>query len=213
MSQEVGTLGFEAVAPIDVQSATIIGLAYRPGARPVRFRGSATIRSHSVIYADVVVGDRFEMGHGALIREETVIGRQVMIGSHVVIDGNVTIGDFVKIQTGCYIPSHTTIGTRVFMGPHVVLTNDRFPLKARESYRPEGPVIEDGVTLGARCVVLPGVVIGARSFVAAGAVVTRDVPQDALAVGVPGRILPLPAHLRELNRALNWPIEALGSSE
>jgi len=86
----------------------------------------------------------------------------------------------------------------------VTLTNDRYPLKMRDRYAPEGPVIEDGVTLGAGVVVCPGVRIGHDSFVAAGAVVTKDVPPQSLVMGVPGRCRPLPEHLRERNMALSW---------
>ena len=196
---------YEGDGRVTIQPLAIVGLEYTPGAGPVRFAGDATVRSHTVIYGDVELGDAFQAGHSALIREHTTVGNHVMVGSQVVIDGNVHIGDFVKIQTGCYIPTHTTLGSRVFLGPHAVLTNDRFPLRQRDSYAPEGPTIEDGVTLGAGCIVLPGVTVGANSFVAAGAVVTRDVPANSLVVGTPGKGAPLPEHLRDPNRALNWP--------
>jgi acetyltransferase-like isoleucine patch superfamily enzyme len=74
----------------------------------------------------------------------------------------------------------------------------------RDAYKPEGPNIKEGVTLGAGVVVCPGVVIGGGSFVAAGAVVTKDVPPMSLVKGVPGIVMPLPENLRELNVALSW---------
>lgn len=133
-----------------------------------------------------------------------MIGRYVVIGTGTTIDGNVTIGDFVKIETNCYIPTHVTIGNRVFIGPNVTLTNDKFPLKMREAYVPEGPIIEDGVTIGGGVTVCPSVQIGKGSFIAAGALVTKDVPPYSLVMGVPGRIQPLPDNLKEDNIALNW---------
>ncbi|HVC28080.1 MAG TPA: acyltransferase [Gammaproteobacteria bacterium] len=157
-----------------------------------------------MIYGDVTAGDDFQTGHHVMIREKTVIGNHVVVGTGTVIDGQVEIGDFVKIESQCYIPTHVRIGNRVFLGPGVTLTNDRYPLKQRDSYRPEGPVIEDGVTLGGHVTVCPGVRIGEDAFVAAGAVVTRDVPARSLAVGVPARIKPLPPHLAERNLALSW---------
>ena len=202
-------LGYEGDGDVTIEPGAQIGVAYSDSAKPVIFSGSAVVRSYSVIYGDVSAGDKFQVGHGALIREKTTIGRYVLVGSSSVIDGQVSIGDFVKIQTGCYIPAHSRIGKRVFLGPHVVLTNDRLPLKQRSAYKPEGPIIEDGVTLAAGVVVLPGVVVGANSFVAAGAVVTRDVPPDSFVVGVPGEIRPLPEQLAEPNRALNWPDDAV----
>lgn len=182
----------------------LVGVQYRPDAGPVRFGRDCRIRWGTVIYGDVTAGDDFQTGHHVMIREKTVIGNHVVIGTGTVIDGQVQIGDFVKIESQCYIPTHVRIGNRVFLGPGVTLTNDRYPLKQRDSYRPEGPIIEDGVTLGGRVTVCPGVRIGEDSFVAAGAVVTKDVPPRFLVMGVPARIKPLPAHLAERNLALSW---------
>jgi acetyltransferase-like isoleucine patch superfamily enzyme len=86
----------------------------------------------------------------------------------------------------------------------VTILNDRYPLRLRDQYRPEGCVLEDDVTIGGAAVLLPGVKIGRGSFVAAGAVVTKDVPPGQLVVGVPGMIQPLPEKLREPNIALSW---------
>ena len=182
----------------------LVGLLYRPEAGPARFGRDCRIRWGSVIYGDVTTGNDFQTGHHVMIREKTVIGNHVVIGTGTVVDGQVEIGDFVKIESQCYIPTHVRIGNRVFLGPGVTLTNDRYPLKQRDRYHPEGPVIEDGVTLGGRVTVCPGVRIGEDAFVAAGAVVTKDVPPRSLAIGVPARIKPLPAHLAERNLALSW---------
>ena len=193
-----------AGADADIQPGCIVGLEYCEDCRPAVLGAGARIRAGTIIYADVQAGDGFQTGHHAMIRENTLIGDHVVIGTNTVIDGNVTIGSFVKIESSCYIPTHTRIGSRVFLGPNVTLTNDRYPLKMRNAYRPEGPVIEDGVTLGAGCVVCPGVRIGAGCFVAAGAVVTADVPPRQLIKGVPGRYEPLPEKLDEPNMALSW---------
>lgn len=187
-----------------IQPGATVGLRYRDGCEPTRTGDHVIVRSGSVIYADVRVGSHFMTGHNVLIRGETTIGDHVTVGTNTVIDGVVTIGDFVKIESNCYVPTHVRIGSRVFFGPGVVLTNDKIPLKDRDSYRPDGPVIEDGATLGAGVIVLPGVTVGAGSFVAAGAVVTRDVPPCSLVKGVPGRCEDLPAELLELNTALSW---------
>lgn len=197
-------LRFEAEGDVTVQPGATVGLVYAEGCGPARLTGPAVVRSGTVIYADVVIGGHFHSGHNALIREHTEIGRHVVVGTNTVIEGRVKIGDFVKIESNCYIPTHTIIGSRVFLGPNVVLTNDRYPLRKRDAYKPEGPVIEDNVSLGAGAVVLPGVRVGAGSFVAAGAVVTRDVPARSLVRGVPGKSEPLPAALREDNTALGW---------
>lgn len=187
-----------------VEPRCIIGLRYRAECRAVDLGKQVHIRAGTIVYADVRIGDDFQTGHNVLIRERTIIGDHVVIGTNTVIDGNVVMGNFVKIESNCYIPTHTRIGNRVFFGPNVTLTNDRYPLKMRDQYRPEGPVIEDGVTLCGGVLVVPGVTIGEGAFVAAGAVVTKDVPAMSLVKGVPGAIMPLPGHLRGNNMALSW---------
>jgi len=158
-----------------------------------------TIRSHSVIYGDVVIGDRFATGHGAVVREGSVLGDDVLVGTHAVVDGNCQLGDDVSLQTGVYLPRNTTLGDRVFLGPHAVLTNDPYPL--REEAPLEGPTIEDDASVGANATILPGVHVGKRAFVAANAVVTEDVPPETLAVGAPAEHQPLPERLQGGNDA------------
>lgn len=195
---------FEAGEDCQIQAGCIVGLKYREGCGAVRLGKGARIRTGTIIYADVQAGDHFQTGHHVMIREKTIIGNHVVVGTNTVIDGQMSIGDFVKIESNCYIPTHVTIGNRVFLGPNVTLANDRYPLKMRDRYVPEGPILEDGVTLGAGVVVCPGVRIGQDAFVAAGAVVTKDVPPGTMVMGVPGRFSPLPEKLRERNMALSW---------
>ena len=195
---------YRAEGDLNLQENVILGLEYRQGCGQAIIGKNSVIRAGTIIYGDVETGENFQTGHNVMVRENTKIGNHVGIGTNSIIDGNVTIGDFVKIESACYIPTHVIIGDRVFIGPGVVLTNDRYPLKLRDEYRPEGPILEDGVTLGGGVVICPGVRIGADSFVAAGAVVTCDVPKRSLVVGVPGVIKPLPDKLSERNMALSW---------
>ena len=187
-----------------IQPNAVVGFKYRDDCEKAVVGNNAVIRSFSIIYADVIIGDNFKTGHGIMIREKTTIGSQIVIGSSTVIDGNVTIGSYVKIESNVYIPTHTSIGSHVFIGPCAALTNDKYPQRMRDQYKPEGPYIEDSVSVGANSTILPGVRIGEGSFMAAGTVVTRDVPPWSLCKGVPGKIEPLPENLRERNRALKW---------
>ena len=158
---------------------------------------NAVIRSHSVIYRDVVVGNNLRTGHGVLIREGTRIGDNVLVGTGTIIDGHSSIGSHVSIQSRAYIPTNTVIGDHVFIGPYVVLTNDKYPI--RKDYKLCGPTISNGASIGANAVILPGVKIGVGAMVAAGACVTRDVPDWKLAIGFPARIADLPEDLRVQN--------------
>lgn len=187
-----------------VHSSAIVGLVYRDDCGETVIGKNSVVRSGTIIYADVKAGDNFQTGHNALVREKTKMGRYVLIGTGTVIDGNVDIADFVKIESNCYICTHVIIGTRVFIGPNVVLINDKYPLKMRDKYKPQGPYIDDFVTIGAGSVILPDIKIGKGSFIAAGSVVTKDVPPMTLVRGNPGRFEELPEHLTEKNIALNW---------
>jgi acetyltransferase-like isoleucine patch superfamily enzyme len=151
----------------------------------------AILRSGTILYCDVVIGDRFRSGHNVLIREKTLIGDRVSIGSATIVEGNTTIGSDVNVQSMVYIPTHTTIGNHVFIGPNAVLTNDRYPPSGAGGLK--GPVIRNKAAIGAHATILPGICIGERALVAAGAIVTRDVPAHMLAIGAPARIRELPA--------------------
>ena len=194
----------EVGADAQIDPGCVVGYCYRDDAAPLQLGIGARIRTGTILYADVLIGDHFQTGHHVLIREKTRIGHHVLVGSGTIIDGEVEIASFVKIESHCYIPTRVRIGERVFVGPGVVMTNDRYPLKQRDRYRPEGPILETGVTVGGGATLCPGVRIGEDAFVAAGAVVTRDVPARMLARGVPARFEPLPESLLERNLALSW---------
>lgn len=181
-----------------------VGLKYAKACKPTVVGEGAIIRTGTIVYADVVIGRFFQTGHYVLIREHTIVGDFVLVGTHSILDGYVIVGDFVKIESSSYVPTNTRIGNRVFIGPNVTLTNDKYPLKMRNCYKPEGPIIEDNVSIGGGVTVVPGVRIGEGSFIAAGTTVTKDIPPFSFVHGVPGRIMPIPDKLREQNLALSW---------
>lgn len=156
---------------------------------------NAVIRSGTIIYCDVVIGDGFQTGHNVIIREKTRIGENVAIGTATVIEGDCSIGNNVNIQSMVYIPTNTIIEDSVFIGPNTVLTNDRYPPTRIGGL--EGPHIRKGAAIGANTTLIPGVCIGEGALVAAGAVVTRDVPDHMLAVGSPARIKDLPRQMTD----------------
>lgn len=157
---------------------------------------NSVLRTGTIIYSDVVIGDYFSSGHNVLIREKTIIGDHVSIGTATIIEGQCTIRNRVNIQSMVFIPTKCSIGNDVFIGPNAVLTNDRYP----PTGKPEliGPFLEDKVTIGANVTILPGVRIGTGAAVAAGALVTKDVPPGVLAIGSPARIRTLPEEMRRM---------------
>ena len=181
-----------------VQENVSIGVRYKKLSKPPIIGKNAHIRSNTVIYDDVIIGDDFKTGHGVLVREKTNIGDNVLIGTNSVIEGYCTIGNNVKVQSNVYIPMKTSIEEHVFIGPCVCFTNDKYPI--RIDYDLKGPIIRKGASIGANSTFLSGVEIGEGAMIAAGAIVTHDVPPFYLAIGSPARIKPLPRNLRKLNK-------------
>jgi len=147
---------------------------------------ASIIRSGSIIYSGVSIGDNFRSGHNVLIRENTEIGDNVLVGTNSVIDGDCKIGNNVSMQTGVYITKYTTIEDNVFLGPLCVTTNDKY-MKYGATLK--GPVIKQGARIGANSTIMPGISIGEGAIVSAGSVVTKDVPPHKVVIGVPARVV------------------------
>lgn len=133
-----------------------------------------------------------------------MIGAECSFGQGVYVGNDVTIGDRCKIQNHVSIYDAVHLEDEVFCGPSMVFTNVYNPRAAvvrKNEYRKT--VVRRGATLGANCTIVCGVTIGRHAFIGAGAVVTADVPDFALVVGVPakqigwmsrfGERLPLPS--------------------
>jgi acetyltransferase-like isoleucine patch superfamily enzyme len=161
----------------------------QPPDTPTVFGVRAQIRSHTVIYAGNIIGDEFQTGHGVLIREANQIGDRVSIGSHSIIEHHVSIGQGTRIHSNTFIPEYSVLEANCWIGPCVVITNARYPQSLYAKANLQGAYIESYARVGAGAVLLPGVRIGFRALVGAGAVVTRNVPQNAIVVGNPARII------------------------
>jgi acetyltransferase-like isoleucine patch superfamily enzyme len=130
------------------------------------------------------IGENTKIWHFSYIGDNVEIGNNVKIGSLVHIDYDVKIGENTKIEGQAYIPPLSRIGKNVFIGPAASLTNDPYPMCEKMV----GVRIKDNAIIGARAVIKAGVTVGKNSVVAMGAVVTRDVPDDTVVIGVPATI-------------------------
>jgi acetyltransferase-like isoleucine patch superfamily enzyme len=149
----------------------------------------ARIRSHTVIYGGSVIGDRFQTGHGVLIRERNEIGSDVSVGTHSVIEHHVVLGDRVRIHSNAFIPEYSVVDADAWIGPNVVFTNAAYPMSPEAKSNLRGPHLLAGAKIGANATLLPGVTIGRDALVGAGSVVVNDVPDGAVVVGNPARVV------------------------
>jgi len=146
---------------------------------------SNVIRSGTIIYSNVSLGDNVEVGHNTLIRENVKVGAKTLVGSNVTIDGNCKIGSNVSIQTGVYISAYTTIESNVFLGPYAVLLNDKYMRK--KPYKLKGPRICRGACIGGNSIIMPSIIVGKEAVVGAGSIVTKNVKPRSIVTGVPAR--------------------------
>jgi UDP-2-acetamido-3-amino-2,3-dideoxy-glucuronate N-acetyltransferase len=147
-----------------------------------------------MIHASAIVDEGARLGagtrvwHFAHVCSGARIGAGCSLGQGVYVGNDVTIGDNVKVQNNVSVYDAVTLEDDVFCGPSMVFTNVHNPRSAvarKSEYRPT--LVKRGATLGANCTVVCGTTIGRYAFVGAGAVVSRDVPDFALMVGVPAR--------------------------
>jgi acetyltransferase-like isoleucine patch superfamily enzyme len=158
-------------------------------ASPLHVGGGSHIRSHSVVYAGCSIGDRFQTGHGVLVREASEIGSDVSIGSHSVLEHHVVLRDRVRIHSNAFIPEYSIVEEGGWIGPNVVFTNAAYPMSRDAKSNLRGPHLLSGAKIGANATLLPGVTIGRDALVGAGSVVVEDVPDGAVVVGNPARVV------------------------
>jgi len=153
--------------------------------------GEKTILSPGcIIYAGTIVGNNTLLGDNCSIREDCEIGSFSIISRNVTVNYNTKIGNHTKVMDNAHITGNAIIGNNVFISVLVATTNDN--TMGREEYddgHVGGPIIEDGVTVGAAANILPNVRIGANSIIGASALVTKDVPSGKVVMGVPGKVV------------------------
>ena len=117
-----------------------------------------------------------------------VIGADCNICDHVFVENDVRIGDRVTVKCGVQIWDGVELESDVFVGPNATFTNDVFPRSQQRPKQFAKTLVRAGASIGANATILPGVTIGTSAMVGAGAVVSQDVPANAIVVGNPAYI-------------------------
>jgi acetyltransferase-like isoleucine patch superfamily enzyme/dTDP-4-dehydrorhamnose 3,5-epimerase-like enzyme len=122
------------------------------------------------------------------ILEKASIGINCNICDHTFIENDVIIGDRVTLKCGVQLWDGIRIEDDVFIGPNATFANDKFPRSKKFPKEFLKTIVRKGASIGANATILPGITIGENSMVGAGAVVTKDVPPNAIVTGNPARI-------------------------
>lgn len=143
--------------------------------------------SSSFIDKDVKIGCGSKIWHFSHIQSCSIIGQNCSLGQNVNVGSNVKIGNGVKIQNNVSIYEGVELEDYVFCGPSCVFTNDLTPRakypKGRENYKKT--LVKTGASIGANATIVCGTTLGKWCMIGAGAVVTKDVLNHALMLGVP----------------------------
>jgi len=140
------------------------------------------------------IGSGTRIWQYAVVLQGARIGENCNVCAHTFVEGGVVVGNNVTIKCGVYLWEGVSVEDDVFIGPNATFTNDREP---RSKQYPEAyakTLLKQGCSIGANATLLPGVTIGRYAMVGAGAVVTKDVPDYAVVVGNPAKVI------RELER-------------
>lgn len=146
----------------------------------VRVWGNPSVKNMGKLY----IGNRVRLD-SRIATLELAIGPQ----------GTLYVGEgtFINYGTSIGVTQSVSIGGECNIGTYVIIIDNNFhrlePERRKEMPESAPVTIEDNVWLGARVIVLPGVTIGTGSVIGAGSVVTQNIPQRALAVGLPARII------------------------
>ena len=149
------------------------------------------------------VSESVQLGRNVRIMQPSLVnlygctvGEDTKIGAFVEIQKNAMIGQRCKISSHTFICEGVTIEDDVFVGHGVIFINDKHPratadghLQTESDWDVVPTLVKCGASIGSGAVIMCGVTIGENAIVGAGCVVTRDVPPDEVAVGVPGRML------------------------
>lgn len=135
------------------------------------------------------IGEGTRIWQFSIVFADAIIGLNCNICAHTLIENDVKIGNNVTVKSGVYIWDGVEIEDDVFIGPCVAFTNDKNPRSKHYPLEFLKTIIKKGASIGANATILPGIILGQNCMVGAGAVVTKSVPDNAVVVGNPAKII------------------------
>lgn len=150
------------------------------------------IHESAFVDSTASIGKGSKVWHFSNIQKNVVIGEKCILGQNVNVGNNVKIGNFCKIQNNVSVYEGVELEDYVFCGPSMVFTNILMPrckYPQAESKFYKKTLLKEGTSIGANATIVCGITLGRFSFVGAGAVVTKDVPDFAMVVGNPARVI------------------------
>jgi len=150
---------------------------------------SVFIHESSIVENGCKIGDGTKIWHFSHIMPDVTIGRDCVIGQNVFIGGGVKLGNNVKIENNVSVFEGVTLEDDVFCGPSCVFTNvinPRSSISRKHDFKPT--LVKKGASIGANATIVCGNTIGSHAFIGAGALVSKDIPDYALAYGNPARV-------------------------
>ena len=171
-----------------IEDGCIVGLPFAKMKGECTVIGdNAHIRAGTYIYAGNVIGQNFQTGNKANVRELNTIGDNVSIGTLTTIEHHVHIANNVRIHSQVFVPEFTILKSGCWLGPNVVITNAKYPMIANSKQTLQGVIINDNAKIGANSTILPGVEIGGNTLIGAGSVVTKSISSNVVAYGNPAK--------------------------
>ncbi len=148
------------------------------------------VHPSSYVDKNVEIGEGTKIWHFSHIQSNVKIGQKCSFGQNVNVGNNVVIGNNVKVQNNVSIYEGVELEDYVFCGPSMVFTNIKdprckYPQRGEDHYI--RTLVKEGASIGANATIVCGTIVGRHAFIGAGAVITKDVPDYALMVGVPAR--------------------------
>ena len=146
------------------------------------------VHESSFIDQNVIIGKGTKIWHFCHVLENSKIGKECSLGQNVMVGPNVQVGNNVKIQNNVSIYDGVTLEDNVFCGPSAVFTNvinPRSNVNRKEEFKKTR--VKEGASIGANSTIICGNDLGKYCFIAAGSVITKDVPDFALMIGVPAK--------------------------